>query len=185
MVSALAAASLAAAGAARGGVAAVGLAAFIATLVAVAYTRLPAPAAIAVGAALAAAVALARPGWTVAAAAAAGIFAALWAAVLDAQGLPFVAAVGVAAAIGAASAALSARRGHFAPRDLRDEALALVVVLGVCAGAAGPIVEGWRVGVTLAAQPLESPSFAAGAWLPAVVVGCLLLGGLFSLWRRR
>jgi hypothetical protein len=64
---------------------------------------------------------------------------------------------------------------------LREEALLLVGGLGL----GGPLASGWRSAGALAAQPLSAARSVGEGWLAAFAVACVVLGGLYSLWKRR
>lgn len=165
--------------------AAVLLAGFAAALAAVTPARFPEPPSIGAAAALLAAAALFRPRWWPVAAFAAGAFAGLWVSVLRTQGLPLAPALLLAAALPAAGVALTTRRPEFAPSVLREEALLVVGGLGLVVAVGGPLAAGWRSAGVLAAQPLSGAPPASEGWLAAFVLGCVVLGGLYSLWKRR
>jgi hypothetical protein len=168
----------------RAGVAAL-LVGFAAALVAVTPTRFPEPASVGAAAALLAVVALFRPRWWLATALAAGAFAGLWVSGLRAQGLPLAPALLLAGAVPAAGVALTTRRPAFAPSVLREEALLLVGGLGLVVALGAQLAAGWRSAVALAAQPLSGAQSAGEGWLAAFVLACVVLGGLYSVWKRR
>ncbi|HET8697477.1 MAG TPA: hypothetical protein VFO94_08330 [Gammaproteobacteria bacterium] len=185
MLCALGAAGFAALRAAdRAGMAAV-MAGFGAALGAVTAGRFPEPSSIGAAAVVLAAVALFRPSLWLAAALAAGAFAGLWVSVLRAQGLPLAPALVLAAAVPAAAMALTTRRPRFAPSVLREEALLLVGGLGLVVALGPPLVAGFESADAFASQPLSGGPEASVGWLSAFVAGCVVLGGLYSLWKRR
>jgi hypothetical protein len=161
------------------------LAGFAVTVLAAAPDRFPEPAVVAGAAAIAAGAGLFRPGWTALLGLAGGAFAGLWVSVLREQGLPFVAALFLAAAVPAAGVWLTARRPGFAPPAMREEALLLVGGLGLVLALGPAVLDGWRSAGAFAAQPISAEPIAQVSWLPAFVVGCLVLGGLYSAWKRR
>lgn len=158
---------------------------FGAALLAVAPARFPEPASIGAAAALLAAAALFRPRWSLVPAFAAGVFAGLWVSVLRAQGLPLMPALLLAAALPAAGLTLTTRRPKFAPSVLREEALLLVGGLGLVVALGAQLAAGWRSAAALAAQPLSGQRSAGEGWLAAFVLACVVVGGLYSLWKRR
>jgi hypothetical protein len=160
-------------------------AAFGAALLVVTPARFPEPASIGAAAVLAAAVGLFRPRWSLAPALAAGAFAGVWVSVLRAQGLPLTPALLLAAALPAAGLTLTTRRRGFAPSVLREEALLLVGGLGLVVALGAQLAAGWRAAGALAAQPLRRQWDASEGWLTAFVLACVVLGGLYSLWKRR
>ncbi|HEX5046279.1 MAG TPA: hypothetical protein VFX89_04090 [Gammaproteobacteria bacterium] len=168
----------------RAGVAAL-LAGFAAALVTVTPARFPEPEPVGAAAALLAVGTLLRPRWWPVAALAAGAFAGLWVSVLRVQGLTLTPALLLAAALPAAGAALTTRRPEFAPSVLREEALLVVGGLGLLVAVGGPLADGWRSAGVLAGQPLGAAPSTSQGWLVAFVLGCVVLGGLYSLWKRR
>jgi hypothetical protein len=185
MLCALSAAGFAALRAAdRAGVAAV-VAGFGAALGAVAPGRFPEPSSIGAAAVVLAAVALFRPSATLAAALAAGAFAGVWVSVLRAQGLPLAPALVLAAAVPAAAMALTALRPRFAPSVLREEALLFIGGLGLVVALGPPLVAGFESADAFASQPLTGGPGAGAGWLAAFVAACVVLGGLYSLWKGR
>ena len=148
-------------------------------------TRVPDPVWVGTFAALGAAVALWKPGWTWAATASAAMLAAVWIAVLGAQGMPRPAAYVLVLCFAAASSVLAARRPAFAPARLIEEAFVLVTVLAVMLAVAPAIADGWNSASALRALPLNPPAMESSAWVFAVVGGAAILGLIHSLWRRR
>lgn len=137
-------------------------------------------------AAAAAALALMRPRWLhVLAPAAAGVSSAAWVSVMQLQGLPWPAAALAASAVALAAVGLAARRPGFATADVRDEALLLVALFALLLAVGPGVVDGWRSAVTLTAEPLAAGGPSVGPWLGATVVAAVLLGGAYSLWKRR
>ncbi|HEX7082448.1 MAG TPA: hypothetical protein VF329_15675 [Gammaproteobacteria bacterium] len=159
---------------------------FIAAAALLGPDRVPGAGWIGTAIAIVALAALIRPSWSVALVAAGGACAGLWASVLRAQGLPLAAALLVAALPPLVAAFLAARRPQFAPPSLRDEALALIAVLGLCVAAAGPILTGWQSAAALKAVPLEAGAGGrAAAPVLLLAAAFLFLGGVYSLWKRR
>jgi hypothetical protein len=146
----------------------------------------PTTSAVAVAAALIGAAELIRERRPVLVLGTAGLLAGIWTGVLEFQGAPTVAAIAVACAVPVGSAFLRGRRPAFAPPQLREEALLFIVILGVIAGAAPGITEGWRAATNLNLQGGEvERDVAMPLWTLAVASAALLSGGLFSLWSRR
>ena len=118
-----------------------------------------------------------------------GLLAGVWTAVLDAQGLPLVAAIPIAALLPTASAWLRARRAVFAPPALVEEALLLLAVVGILAAALPGIADGWHAAVNLSVRSGQSANGTTDAampmWTLAVASAALLSGGFFSIWSRR
>jgi hypothetical protein len=184
IVSALAAVAFAAvptrARAARGAAALV----FVAVAVLL-YERVPTVALASTGIAVAAALMLLRPAWPRVALACAAACAALWAAVLQQQGLALPLALGIAGAAPLAASLLARRRARFAPPALRDEALVLVGACALILAVAPGLIAGWRSAVALQATPLGADAAPAAPWPFAVAAACIALGGVYSVWRRR
>ena len=119
------------------------------------------------------------------AALAAGLAGGLWTRVLAGYGLPAWAAWLLAAGVLAFAASSARRDARFAPPALRDDALAVLVALGLAVAAAPAVTAGWRAA---AAMNLESDGLVRPGVHPWVVVGVaamVSLGGLHSLRRRR
>jgi len=161
------------------------LAGFIVVLLAVSTERFPQPASIGALAAVACGYALYKPQATRILATAAGVFGGLWVSVLAGQGLPFLAALPSAVAVLGASVWLAARRADFAPARLREEAWLIVGMFGLLLAVGPAVVEGWRSARAFAGAPLAGESSVQSLWLPAFVAGCLVVGGLYSVWKRR
>jgi hypothetical protein len=183
VLAALAAAVLAAQAADRTALA--GLAASFALMLAVsARLELPAVSVLAFCIAAAQITALARPRWRVLPPLAAGVFAAVWVSILEAQGLPWAPAALAAAAL-LVAAATASRRAGFASAELRDEALVLVGSFALLLAIGPDVVAGWRSAVALTAEPLGAAGPEIEPWVGALVVGCVLLGGGYAAWKRR
>jgi len=74
----------------------------------------------------------------------------------------------------------------FTGGQVRDEALLLLVGLGLFAAMLPTVTEGWQSAATLAASPAsDAPPQAIPAWTTVTVVTALTLGGLHAAWRRR
>ncbi|HEU4618957.1 MAG TPA: hypothetical protein VFV10_13030 [Gammaproteobacteria bacterium] len=166
-------------------VALVSLAGFAAGAAWLGPARFPDPGTAAFLAAGPAALALAKPRWGAGAAACAGLAAALWAGVMQVQGLPALPAAAVAALPPAAAALLARRSGRFAPAGLREEALALVVVLGLLVALVPEVVAGWRSASAFGSTPQEAARAGGTAWMLAAASLCAVGGALYALWRRR
>jgi hypothetical protein len=137
------------------------------------------------GVVAAATAALMRPHWRLLPPVAAGVFAAAWISVLEAQGLPWLPAAVAAAGVLSVATGLALWRREFAPPDLVDEALVLVTSFALLLAVGPDIVAGWRSGSALAAEPLTVAEPNASPWLAALVIGAMLLGGLYTAWKRR
>jgi hypothetical protein len=128
---------------------------------------------------------LVRPRWWLLPPVAGGLCAAAWVSILQSQGLPWLPALVAAGCLLAAAAALAARRRGFLPAELRDEALVLVAAFALLASLGPAVVEGWRAAVALKAEPLAAAGPDVGPWLGALVVASVLLGGAYTMWKRR
>jgi hypothetical protein len=116
---------------------------------------------------------------------AAGALAGVWSAVLTAQGLvPRSAAIGAAVALLGAVVILAVRREGFAAEPLRDEALSIVMTLGLALAVAPAVMSGWRAAASLNVAA-DSNAAALPAWTLATVAVTCALGGLHSWWARR
>lgn len=134
--------------------------------------------------ALTAALALIRPRYGALTAACGGMLAAFWAALLEFEGLPRPAALGVATTLPAISSYLAARHPAFAPRVLREEALLAVFALAVVVAMAPTVSEGWRAALALNLVDQGGSTHIVPAWTIGLAAGSVALGGLYSLWRR-
>ena len=133
----------------------------------------------------ASAAALARPSWQWLPPLAAGIGSAGWISVLRTQGLPWLPAALLAAAVLLAACVLAARRIGFAPAEMRDEALVIVGLFALLLAVGPDVMEGWQAGVALTAEPLSAEGPEVGPWLGAVILGSAMLGGAYTVWKRR
>ncbi len=133
----------------------------------------------------AAVTALARPRWRLLPPIAAGVFAAAWISILEAQGLPWLPGALAAGTLLAVGVGLAARRRGFIQDEVRDEALVLVASFAMLLAVGPDVVDGWRSSIALKAEPLAAAGPEVGPWLGALVVGIVMLGGAYSLWKRR
>jgi len=69
--------------------------------------------------------------------------------------------------------------------EVRDEALVIVAAFALLLAVGPDVVDGWRSSVALKAEPLAAAGPEVGPWLGAVVVVSIVLGGAYSLWKRR
>ena len=147
----------------------------------------PSASLVAVAAALTALAYLVRSPGPGLAAAAAGLLAGMWAGVIEFQGVPIIAAVAFSIGIPLLSSWLRGSRAVYAPPRLREEALLFIVVLGVIAGAAPTVVDGWHAAANLNLQGREPQTQVAviPSWSLVITAGALLTGAAHSLWRRR
>jgi hypothetical protein len=147
--------------------------------------RPPDPTAIGAVVALAAAHRLVWPSKTAAFAALGGLLAGVNAVLMRVEGLPAVAAIGLAATLAAASAILAWRRPRFAPAAMREEAAIALLLVALIVAVAPGVGTGWS-----AAQTLNLADRGAGgppipSWVIGIGAGSLLLGGMHRLWSRR
>ena len=157
---------------------------FVATAAACWSGRLPDAVWVGALVALVAAAQILRRVSPLAVAAAAGGLGAVWASLLHAAGLPWAAAAPVAAAPPMVSAFLASRRPRFAPAIVREEALLVIAVIGLAVAMVPDIQEGWRSAVALNIRVEDAGSQMIPGWAFALTCVSLVLGGLFSLWRR-
>lgn len=129
--------------------------------------------------------ALTRPAWWILPPLAAGFSGVAWTSILRLQGLPWAPAVLAAGLLITAAVVLAKRRVGFTTAALRDEALLMIGVLAALVAMAPDAVGGWQSGLALTAGPLSSEGPTGGPWLALLVVGCMLLGGSYTLWKRR
>lgn len=85
----------------------------------------------------------------------------------------------------AAAVALAARRREFVSTELRDEGLVIVASFALLLGVGPDVVDGWRSAVALKAQPLAAAERDVGPWLGGLVLASVLLGGVYTVWKRR
>ena len=140
---------------------------------------------LAFGVAVAAAGALARPHWWLLPPLAAGACAAAWSMVLHVQGSPWPPAVVVPGTVAFAAIVLVNRRRSFVSPEMRDEALLLVGSFAVLLALGPGVIGGWRSAVALTAEPLAGQTGAVGPLLGTLGVACVLLGGAYTMWKRR
>lgn len=171
---------------ARGALGAATLAASFAAAV-LAFSTLvpPSPTTLGFCVVAAAVAALARPRWWWLPPVAAGLFAAAWISILEAQGLPWLPGALAAVGVLAAAALLAARRRGFMSAEMRDEALVIVAAFALLLAVGHDVVDGWRSSVALKAEPLAAAGPQVGPWLGALVAASVLLGGAYSLWKRK
>jgi hypothetical protein len=133
---------------------------------------------------LGAAALLLRPSWSTAAGGLAGALAGIWSGVLTGQGLPPWIAVPAALAPPAV-ALIGRRRPAFAPERVREEALLLVCVLGLCVAMLPGVLDGWRAAQSLTVQPADVQDRVIPGWALLMTGISLALGAGYALWSRR
>jgi hypothetical protein len=186
MLCALGAVSFAAAAAGSAARSAALAAGFAAAAAAVTVIGTPDAPVVGIVAAGAAAASLFRPGFVVYGAAAGGALAGLLPELLWLQGVPRWAAWATAVLVVGAPVWLARRRHSFAPQVIQDDALLVVMGLGVVLAVLPGVLDGWQAALALnmsgaavgAAEPLPS-------WLVAAVMASLLVGAAHTVWSRR
>ena len=180
------AAAVFAAQSARGALASATLAAsFAAAVLAFSLLVPPSPTTLGFCVVAAAVASLARPRWRWLPPVAAGVFAAAWISILEAQGLPWLPGAVAAAGVLAAAILLAARRRGFMPDEVRDEALVIIASFALLLSLGPDVVDGWRSSVALKAEPLAAAGPQGGPVLGALVAVSVLLGGAYTLWKRK
>jgi hypothetical protein len=114
-----------------------------------------------------------------------GALAGLLGALVQIQGLPFAIGVLLAAAVPSVSAYLSGRRPKFAPEALREEAMLAIVALGLAVAVIPGINAGWQSALALNRDAGISSSQTIANWVLVLSAASVVLGGLYSLLRRR
>jgi hypothetical protein len=147
--------------------------------------RVPEPGFVGVIAAVAAGLQLFWPSNIDASAATAGILAAAWGAVLQSYGV--VAPVALAAAVVPPMLALlwSHRNPSFAPQPMREEALLMVMLLGLGTAVVPAVTDGWRSASALSSAASEAANRVMPVWVLLLSGTAAVLGGVWSLWRHR
>lgn len=146
---------------------------------------LPDPAAVGGAIVAVAATALLRPRYADLIAASAGVLAAIWMSMLEAVGAPLIAAILIAVAPVICSAFFTRRDLKFAPLDLREEALLLVLVFAVVVALAPGVAAGWQSATALNLEQKEVGAQVVPAWTLLFTLGAAAAGGLYSVWMRR
>lgn len=112
-----------------------------------------------------------------------GALAGVMILALRAEELAFpIAVLGAVPAI--AAVAFSLRGQSFAPENTRNEALLLVIALGVVTALAPGVMDGWQsaTGLTSQENKLEAPMMPV--WVLWTAALSAIAGGAFSVWRR-
>lgn len=147
--------------------------------------RVPEPGFVGVIAAVAAGLQLFRPAYNDVSAAGAGILAAASGTLLESFGV----AAPVALVVGALPAMLalvwSHRNPNFAPKTMREEALLLVMLLGLATAVVPAVTDGWRSASALRSAASDAADRGMPAWVLLLSGTAALLGGVWSLWRHR
>jgi hypothetical protein len=120
-----------------------------------------------------------------------GALAALSGVLLHTEGFPIAAALTIGAVCPGVASYLAMTRTDFAPRAIREEALVLVLGLGISVATVPRLLDGWRSALALnVQQPVAAGGvgLALPPWTLAVVAASIGIGGVcarFSRWRRR
>ena len=114
-----------------------------------------------------AALELVRPGHYLVTGGAAGVLAALWTSLMQAQGLPGIGAYTVAATVTCLCAYLSGRRPDFAPILVREEALLGLGALALVMAMAPAISRGWQSALALNATDGSAATPLVPVWMTA------------------
>jgi hypothetical protein len=186
MLCALGSVVLAAAAAGSGIPALVAMAAaFLATVRIVGAAALPDPGLAGAVTVAAAAIFLFRPRYAVFGAALGGALAGMWTGLLEVQGLPSPAAIGVAAVVLGVARYLTRTRPSFAPEQLRDEGLLAIGLLGLVVATLPGVLDGWQAATNFAATSDRVSQAIVPAWTIALLLSSTTLGAAYSLWSRR
>jgi hypothetical protein len=124
-----------------------------------------------------------RQAWL--AAALGGIVAGMSTGLLTIVGVPFPLATALMAGVMAATVWRARTHAAFAPDLLREDALLLVCVLGLCAAVGPSVLDGWQAAAGLNVGAETVATRAIPAWTLSVVVMSTLLGAAHALWSRR
>ena len=129
---------------------------------------------------------LARPGRVrLVGAAAAGLLAGTWTHVLAAHGFARWSAWLLAAGVVAVSAAAARRSPRFAPRAIREEALAVLAVGALIVAAAPAVAAGWSAAEAMNLRAGDVNRSAVHPAVLAVLGAVVALGGAHALRRRQ
>jgi len=159
--------------------------AFLLAVRIVGAAALPDPALAGTVAVAAAAIFLFRPRYAVIAAALGAALGGMWTGLLEVQGLPPLAATGVAAAVLGISWYLTRTRPSFAPEQLRDEGLLAIGLLGLVVATLPGVLDGWQAATNFAASSDRASQAMVPAWTIALLLSSSTLGAAYSLWSRR
>jgi hypothetical protein len=158
---------------------------FLAGVRFVGAVALPDPAVAGAVTVCAAAIFLFRPRYAVVAAALGGVLGGMWTGLLEVQGLPSPAAIGVSAVVLGVSRHLTRRRPSFAPEQLRDEGLLAIGLLGLVVATLPGVLDGWQAARNFAATSDRVSQAIVPAWTIALLLSSTTLGAAYSLWSRR
>jgi hypothetical protein len=114
-----------------------------------------------------------------------GILAGVLGVLLQAQGVSVIIAVPLAVAALSVSAYLSDRRSEFAPETLRQEAMLATMILGLTVAVIPGVMAGWQSAIALNREQTDSSNQIIATWVLVLGASSMMLGGLYSLLRRR
>lgn len=135
--------------------------------------------------AVAATLYLFRPETTIATSLCGGFLAALGTALLQIQGIPWPLALILFGIVPGISAYLATKRPVFAPDTLRQEAMLLMIALGLAVAMIPEISSGWLSAEALNRSERSNVDQVIATWVFVLVAASLVLGGFYSLLRRR
>jgi hypothetical protein len=136
------------------------------------------------GSAIAAVIVLKRRS-QVLAAAGAGVIAALFGDLLAVQGVPSILAFAAAALLPAVSIVLVRMRDGFAPEAMVDEAMLVILAMGLGVAMLPAALDGWQAALNLNVSAANDTSRMVPAWTLALVAASLAGGMAHTLWSRR
>jgi hypothetical protein len=131
-----------------------------------------------------AALELIRPGHYLVTGGAAGALAALWAGLMQSQGLPLPIGVPAAAGVLLLSAVTTSVWPAFAPPVMREETMLGLGALALVIGVAPEVGQGWQSAVALNVSREGASAPSLPVWLLSCAAASVLSGGLWSWWRR-
>ena len=149
------------------------------------FERIPNPAAVGMLLALVAGMHLVRPGFFLLAAVSSGVLAGCWIPILRAQSIGLIPSILLATVVPIASMLLTLRRPAFASLPVVEDALLLVMVLGLAVAAAPQVAEGWRSAGIMNLRYETTAGLDLAPWILFLGCGSLGLGAAYALWWRR
>jgi hypothetical protein len=158
---------------------------FLVAAVGTTPTRIPEPAWIGILTMAVVILMLARPSWSLPAAAMSGILAGCLATLLRAQSVPSTIAWLLGVAILVPALWISARRKDFAPTSIRDVALLAIAIWSILLAAAPAISAGWQSAAALNVSDKSATQNSMPAWVLLLGIASLAIGGLHTFWMRR
>ena len=116
-----------------------------------------------------------------------GALAGLLGALLEAQGLPVLTGSLLAVAVSAVPAYFAVRRPGFAPEALQQEAMLGTAAIGLAVALIPEIRSGWQSALALNREEGSgnSSNQIIANWVLVLSAASVVLGGLYSLLRRR